>query len=114
MAIDVEIRRYSEEEISWWLGLHALPLAGLGREYINNLVDRFQGPSVWVASREEIISRDRGLARGADLFIQRRKEIDAEALLNQVRATEIDAYPIGDPRYPPSLRHIADPPMVLF
>jgi DNA processing protein len=114
MALDIEIRRYSEEELAWWLALHSVPVAGLGREYIEKLVDRFQGPSVWTASKQEIIARDEYLARGADLFIERRKQIDPEALLKQVRATEIDAFPIGDPRYPPALRHIFGPPLVLF
>jgi DNA processing protein len=114
MALDIEIRRYSEEEVAWWLALHSLPVAGFGREYIEKLVDRFQGPSVWTASKQEIIARDEYLARGADLFIERRKQIDPEALLKQVRATDIDAFPIGDPRYPPALRHIFGPPLVLF
>lgn len=114
MGLDIEIRRYSEEELAWWLALHSMPVAGLGREYLEKLIDRFQGPSAWTASRSEIISRDSALARGVDIFIERRKEIDAEALLKQVRATEIDAFPIGDPRYPPALRHIANPPLVLF
>jgi DNA processing protein len=108
-------RKYSEEELAYWLGLHALVSPSFKSSMARKLVEAFDGIGAWKAGKYEIIGRNpEGLTAIADAFIERRNKIDPEKLLQQLRATDIEAIPIWDQRYPYLLRECEDAPMVLF
>jgi DNA processing protein len=109
------IRIQSEQEIGHWLGLHSLPDHGIKYGYLRMLVDRFEGPGAWTASRNEILRHDnQNFTKIVDQFIDVRKNIDTEKLLDDCRKAGVEPYSIADPRYPFPLREIHDPPLVLF
>src|SRR6185295_14003405 len=86
-----------EEELHW-LALRLIP--GLGTRSAGRLITRFRTPqAVFRASRTEL--------EGAGIS-------GAVAQQEKMRQTGTIAVTIGHPGYPPFLREIFDPPIVLF
>src|SRR6202012_3474487 len=105
IPMDYEIRIQGEQEIGHWLGLHSLPGHGIKYGYLRMLVDRFKGPGAWTASRSEILRHDnQNFTKIVDQFIEVRKNIDTEKLLENCRKVGVEPYTIADPRYPFPLR----------
>jgi DNA processing protein len=102
----------SQDDQLHWLALRMTP--GLGTRKAGQLVGVFRTPqAIFRASRSELeasglsASVAQSIASGCafeDAATQHQKMINAEALL----------IPMPDPRYPPRLRDIFDPPPVLF
>jgi DNA processing protein len=102
----------SREEELHWLALKLVP--GLGTRTSNKLLDRFRSPqAIFRASRTELEGAGvsgavaQSIASGCtfdDAAAQQEKMIETGATL----------ITIGDPRYPPPLREIFDPPILLF
>ena len=102
----------TKEEELHWLALKLVP--GLGTRRSSQIIERFRTPqAIFRASKSELQgaglprSIAQSIASGCtfdDAVDQQQKLIDADALL----------IPISDPRYPPLLRAIYDPPVVLF
>lgn len=107
--------KISEEELAHWLAFDCLEGIGLGIRKILLLHDRLRSmKTAWNASAEvlryvpgfdyELIGR----------FLEARKHISPSVVLEKLRASGIDAWPLPDPRYPTNLKHIHDPPIVLY
>ncbi len=102
----------TQEEELHWLALKLVP--GLGTRHAVKLLDRFRSPeAIFRASRTELEAAGvsgavaQSIASGCtfeDAAAQREKLAEYGAAL----------VTIGDPRYPPLLRDIFDPPIVLF
>jgi DNA processing protein len=102
----------SREEELHWLALKLVP--GLGSRISGKLLDRFRTPqAIFRASRTELEgagvsgSVAQSIASGCtfeDAVVQQGKMVESGALL----------VTIGDPQYPPLLRQIFDPPILLF
>jgi DNA processing protein len=102
----------SQEEELHWLALRLVP--GLGSRKAGQLIDRFRTPqAVFRASASELEAAGltgsvaRSVASGCafeEAASQHEKVLEAGASL----------IAFSDPRYPPRLREIFDPPMVLF
>ena len=102
----------SREEELHWLALKLVP--GLGSRTSNKLLDRFRTPqAIFRASRTELEAAGvsgaiaQSIASGCtfeDAATQQEKMVQSGAV----------AVTIGDPRYPPPLREIFDPPVLLF
>ena len=102
----------TKEEELHWLALKLVP--GLGTRRSAQIVERFRTPqAIFRASKSELQgaglpgSIAQSIASGCtfdDAVDQQQKLIDSGAVL----------IPINDPRYPPLLRSIYDPPIVLF
>ena len=100
------------EEALYWLALRMAP--GLGTRKAGQLIETFQTPQkIFRASRSELeaaglsASVAQSIASGCafeDAVDQQRKAAEAGATL----------IPITDPRYPPKLREIYDPPPLLY
>jgi len=100
-----------EEELHW-LALRLVP--GLGARTAGKLIERFRIPqAIFRASLTELESAGatagaaQSIASGCtfeDAVAQQQKMLDTGTLI----------VPIGDPRYPPLLREIFDPPILLF
>jgi DNA processing protein len=102
----------SREEELHWLALKLVP--GLGSRISGKLLDRFRTPqAIFRASRTELEgagvsgSVAQSIVSGCtfeDAVVQQGKMVESGALL----------VTIGDPQYPPLLRQIFDPPILLF
>jgi DNA processing protein len=106
------VQTTNREEELHWLALTLIP--GLGTRTAGKLIQRFRTPqAVFSASRTELEGAGlsgalaQSIASGCtfeDAVAQQEKMLDAGAL----------AVTITDPRYPPLLREIFDPPVLLF
>ena len=102
----------SSEEQLHWLALKMVP--GLGTRKAGLLIERFRTPqAIFRASRSEL--EDAGIKGGVAQTIASGCSFD-EAVEQQQKMLETGAValPISDPRYPPLLRQIFDPPVLLF
>jgi len=102
----------SREEELHWLALRLVP--GLGSRTAGKLLDRFGSPrAIFRASRSELEgagvsgSVAQSIASGC-AFEDAAGQHDKMALAGAVLVAR------GDPRYPPALREIYDPPILLF
>ncbi len=103
--------RNADEEL-YWLAFRMV--AGLGARKAAQLIERFRTPqAVFHASPSELEAQGvsgavaRSISSGCSFE-------DAVAQKEKMLACGAVAIPIGDPRYPPRLREIYDPPVVLF
>src|SRR5262245_27219948 len=102
----------SREEEIYWLALRLVP--GLGSRTSTRLLDRFRTPqAIFRASRTELEGAGangavaQSIASGCT-FDEAATQQEKMARCGAVAVT------IGDPRYPPRLRDIFDPPVLLF
>src|SRR5438876_9006937 len=95
-----------------WLALRMTP--GLGTRKAAQLIEVFRSPqAVFRASRSEL--EGAGVAAGLAQSIASGCAFE-DAVAQQQKVAEAGAalVPITDPRYPPRLRDIFDPPPLLF
>lgn len=106
---------FSPEELSYWLAFDSLTGAGVGIKKILQLIERFGSiKEAWQAASSEL-RYVRGF--GEELiaaFNARRKEIDPEQVLESFSRTGVTALPYYHPCYPARLRHIDNPPVILY
>lgn len=102
----------SREEALHWLALRLVP--GLGSRKAGQLIERFRTPqAVFRASPSELeaaglnASLARSIASGCAFD-------EAAGQQDKALETATEVIPLSDPRYPPRLREIFDPPVVLF
>jgi DNA processing protein len=102
----------TQEQALYWLALRMTP--GLGTRKAGQLISVFRGPqAIFRASRSELEAV--GLSASVAQSIVSGCAFD-EAAEQQAKAAETGAelVPITDPRYPPALKDIFDPPPLLF
>ncbi|HTR39210.1 MAG TPA: DNA-processing protein DprA [Bryobacteraceae bacterium] len=102
----------NKEEELHWLALRLIP--GLGMRKAGQLLDRFRSPhAIFRASREELESA--GLSGSVAQTIASGCTFD-DAIDQQQKMLETGAalVPWSDPAYPPRLKEVYDPPIVLF
>jgi len=95
-----------------WLALRMTP--GLGTRTAVQLIETFQTPeAVFRASRSELEAA--GISSGLAQSIVSGCAFD-DAVTQQQKLAEAGAFaiPFTDPRYPPRLKDIFDPPPLLF
>lgn len=109
--LGVTVTVTAEEELHW-LALTMIP--GLGTRTASQLIERFRTPEgVFRAPRSDLEgfglsgSIARSIAAGCSFD-------DAVDQQQKAREQGVAVIPIGDARYPPRLREIYDPPVVLF
>jgi DNA processing protein len=102
----------SREEELYWLALKLVP--GLGTRTSGKLLDRFRTPqAIFRASRTELEAA--GVNGGVAQSIASGCTFE-DAVVQQEKMAESGTVvvSIGDPLYPPPLREIFDPPILLF
>src|SRR5579872_5385778 len=102
----------SAEEALYWLALRLTP--GLGTRKAGQLIEIFRTPqAIFRASRSELQAG--GLSAGVAQSLASGCAFD-DAAEQQRLAVEagVILIPVTDPRYPPALRDIFDPPPLLF
>jgi DNA processing protein len=101
-----------QEEELHWLALKLVP--GLGTRLSKRLLERFRSPqAIFRASRTELESTGLGGAAAQSIASGCTFE-DAAAQQEKMRVAGALLVPWGDARYPPLLREIYDPPILLF
>ncbi len=102
----------SREEELHWLALKLIP--GLGTRVAAKLLERFRTPqAVFRASRTELESAGISGAMAQSIASGCSFE-DAVIQQEKMAETGTAAVTLRDPRYPPALREIYDPPVLLF
>jgi DNA processing protein len=102
----------SQEEELHWLALKLVP--GLGTRISKRLLDRFHSPqAIFRASRTELEGAGVSGAVAQSIASGCAFE-DAAAQHEKIKEAGAALVTIGDPRYPPLLREIYDPPVLLF
>jgi len=104
------------EEIKDWLTLVSLP--GLGCGLIHRLIDTFITPGNALAAGKSV-SRVEGVGRKltavfTDQLLLERARVWAEQEFERACAADINLLCFSDPRYPPLLRTIHEPPALLY
>lgn len=101
----------AEQELHW-LALRLIP--GLGTRAAGKLLERFRTPeAIFRASRTELESA--GVSGGVAQSIASGCSFDDAAVAHQkARDSGAALVSIRDPRYPPLLKEIYDPPVLLF
>lgn len=100
-----------EEELHW-LALTLIP--GLGTRNAARLIERFRTPqAVFRASRTELEGAGISGALAQSIASGCSFE-DAVVQQEKMLATQTVAVPISDPQYPPLLKEIFDPPILMF
>ncbi len=107
---------WNDDEIAHWLAFDQLVGGtGLGPKRVRTLYERyFRLKPFWKASRADLIETRVFSDDQAKSFIEQRSKIDPDELLETVKRKNVSAFPFYHPNYPPLLRHIADPPLVLY
>jgi DNA processing protein len=101
------------ESLVQWLGLKTVPR--VGNRLFLHLIQRFGGPeNVFSASREELLQVEGVNDRLASLIQGYKipKEVEQDLALAEKNGVSIITF--SDPDYPTLLRHIHDPPPVLY
>ena len=102
----------SREEELHWIALRLVP--GLGARKSVQILEVFRTPqAVFRASRAEL--EEAGLSGSVAQSVASGCSFE-DAVDQQQRAADhgVDVIPLTDPRYPPRLRQIFDPPLLLF
>ena len=102
----------SDEDELYWLALKLIP--GLGTRMAVKLLERLRTPrAIFTASRTELEAA--GASGGVAQSVASGCSFeDAAAQQQTMREKDAQCLTIGDPRYPPLLREIYDPPVLLF
>lgn len=88
---------------------------GIGPTLGRRLLDHFGGPERILAAKADDLAAIRGMKRPAALALASREaEPAARREIDRCAELSISLVPLHDPRYSPLLRHIADPPAVLW
>jgi DNA processing protein len=104
-----------DEELSSWLAFSELSGPGIGYRKVASLLEFFGNlKDAWNGSVSQLKDSHALSQQNIEKFVQARLLIDREALLKKVKAAKVRALDFYHPLYPPLLREIHDPPIVLF
>ncbi|MEW6665482.1 MAG: DNA-processing protein DprA [Thermodesulfobacteriota bacterium] len=96
-----------------WLTLRFIP--GLGNVACKNLIGRFGSPgAVFRASPKELLEVEGIREDTAERIAGRQCSADPAGIMEAVTAEGARIVPYTDPNYPPALREIHDPPVLLY
>ncbi|RJR38575.1 MAG: DNA-processing protein DprA, partial [Desulfobacteraceae bacterium] len=101
------------DDILEWLTLQLVP--GLGPVGCKNLISRFgSAESVFLASLQELSSVEGVREDVAAKILKKKRPASADRILRTVERTGARVLRITDQEYPPLLREIHDPPLLLY
>lgn len=108
-----EEKPVSDDELAYWLAFSKLD--GVGPRRLAMLVEQLESViTAWNASAS-VLRRIRGFGEETVAAIEKgRRQIDPSKLIEELKSSGVKAWTWNDPYYPIQLRHIADPPIVLY
>lgn len=99
-------------EKKFWLGLKLLPRFN---NHCLKLLQFFGTPqAIWNASAEQMSKLEGISLATANEVARKREDIDLDVELQRLQEANIELISMGDPEYPPLLKEINYPPLVLF
>ncbi len=100
------------ERLLYWLWLESMQ--GLGKVKIGRLLEHFGNPEVIWRADSKAFKKIHGLS-DKDIHQLGNKDLDnAKKILETMNRMDIQAITIQDTVYPERLKHIFDPPRILF
>lgn len=106
---------FDDQEVAAWLGFDRLAGIGIGVRRVEKLFEFFGNlKEAWSAPERELSNVHSFTTELVSTFLEKRASIDTEKLLETCKKAKVDPYPYYHPNYPQLLRHIADPPMILY
>ncbi len=106
---------FDDEEVAAWLGFDRLAGIGIGVRRVEKLFDYFGSlKAAWMAPERELSAVNSFDDQLVSAFIQKRQTIDCDKLLETCKKAKVDPYPYYHLDYPQLLRHISDPPLILY
>lgn len=103
------------KELCFWLGFDQMTGVGLGAKRTRMLFEHFlSAEAAWNATASELKTLPWMKSEQIEQFIQKRADIDFDKLLQILEKESVTALPFYHPLYPPRLREITDPPLVLY
>lgn len=107
---------FDDEELGYWLAFEQMN--GVGIKRVSALLRNFETmKAVWKANALELSAKEFQGLIGRELansIVAQREKAEPEKLLAACRDKGIAVIPHHHPEYPPLLREIHDPPMILF
>jgi DNA processing protein len=114
MSMFRELDPVTDQELKYWLAFSQSG-SGVGGARIKLLHERFHSLQIaWHASRDELKVIPGFGPETLDKLDRKRREIDPDELFDKLNATGVRAVASIDPAYPYRLRHVTDPPAVIF
>lgn len=106
----------ADDELASWLAFDQMTGIGLGPRKILQMYERTQSlVAAWEATARQMREYQWPFDdKLVNQIVAKRKEINPEALLNDLRKTDTTAWAYADPRFPQLLKHIHDPPALLY
>ncbi len=109
------LEHLGDEELGCWLAAAELARTSSRRQIIRVLFDRMGSlSSAWQASADELAASTQLKAEIIIAFLEKRRQVDPGKIRESVRLSGLDALSYADMAYPACLKHINDPPLVLF
>ncbi len=108
---------WTEEEQAYWLAFDSLSGSGSGfsAKKLTIMYERLLSlKPAWHASRDTLREIPGFTNESIDNFIEKRKTVDPERVLESLKKAGIRAYPLMHPEFPFRLRQIHDPPLVIY
>ncbi|MCD5407052.1 MAG: DNA-processing protein DprA [Desulfotomaculum sp.] len=97
----------------YWLGWQLL-LPGAGKR-VWKIIDHFGGPELaWQASETELLQVPKITSVMVEGLMWQRQKINLEKEVARLQKQQVDFITYADQDYPPPLKQIFDPPLVLF
>lgn len=101
------------QDLISWFDLKCV--SGIGCLLFKRLIDAFQSPQrVFQASRKELLAVEGMNDRVVQAIHRHRTPAGVQRELDLIKTNDIDILTLTDPRYPPLLREIPDPPPFLY
>lgn len=106
---------FDDQELSCWLAYSQMKGLKIGSDQFKSILDRFEKlTNLFIASKQELLETRLFRREVIESFLKQKAEINRDELLELVKEKGILAYPYTHPLYPPNLRHIHKPPLVLY
>lgn len=106
----------ADEELAAWMAFAQLGI-GWGTKLILSIYEHTGSLAfAWQANSAQLrfVPSLKGLDHQVSKFLERRKQINPERLLQVAAEKGVDAIPLCDQRYPHRLKQISDAPLVLY
>lgn len=113
--VDDEKNLFDDDEVSIWIAFDQLSGGGIGVHKMRDLFEYFGALKLaWTATESQLVQIRSITKEIAATFVEKRKTVNPQQLLETCRKAKVDPYPFFHPLYPAMLRHINDPPAVLY
>ena len=115
MSAELSDQKLVLAEMPFWLAFHQVGVAGLTARKIKLVYEYFGSlEKAWQATSGELRPLQFLTSEVIQTFISKREGVDPQALVSTVKKAGAEVYSFYHEEYPPSLREINDPPLVLF